>query len=140
MKFIVLCIGLVICACNFSFGQQQGNLKILNHQQPSDSLYNVLEQTVEGTNRGGLNVSGWIFDRPPRPNDTSTESGKIIFEISVNKEGKIIACKALESSVSKNLMRLYRDAVVKSRLKPSTPGFKPEASATGTVTFIIKSQ
>ena len=138
MKFLVFCFGLVVSVCNLSFAQQQGNLKILNHQ-PAETSNNNLSPNATSENRGGLKMTGWQFDRPPRPNDNSTESGKIVFEIEVDNEGKIIACKPLEWSVTNSLMRLYKDAVLKSKLKPADSATKPASGAIGTVTFIIKS-
>ncbi|KAA9325236.1 hypothetical protein [Adhaeribacter soli] len=88
-------------------------------------------------NGGSLSMPGWGWDRPPRPNDDSNESGRIVFDIKVDKEGTIYYCAVRESNVSPALTKLYKDAVVKTSLSPTNVSGESETGASGTVTFII---
>ena len=91
-------------------------------------------------NGGSLNMPGWAFDRPPKPNDNSSESGRIVFNIKVDEDGSITRCEVAESNVSPSLTKLYRDAVFKSTLSPTNASGVASTGASGTVTFIISSR
>src|SRR5688572_2648885 len=91
-------------------------------------------------NGGSLNMPGWAFDRPPKPNDNSSESGRIVFNIKVDEDGSITRCEVAESNVSPALTKLYRDAVFKSTLSPTNASGVASTGASGTVTFIISSR
>ena len=95
----------------------------------------------QGGSGGGasLNMRGWAFDTPPRPEDNSSESGRIVFNIKVNKDGEITYCAVQETNVSQEITRLYKDAVIKASLSP-TGGGEAAAGASGTVTFILKAR
>jgi hypothetical protein len=85
-------------------------------------------------------MPGWAFDRPPRPNDESNESGRIVFDIKVNSDGDITYCAVRESNVSPALTKLYKDAVIKTTLSPTNASGNADVGASGTVTFIISSR
>lgn len=89
---------------------------------------------------GSLNMPGWAFDRQPKPNDDSNESGRIVFDIKVDREGTIYYCNVRESNVSPALTKLYKDAVIKTSLSPTNASGEAETGASGTVTFIISSR
>ena len=91
-------------------------------------------------NGGSLNMPGWAFDRPPKPNDNSNESGRIVFDIKVDEDGSITRCEVRESNVSPALTKLYRDAVFKSTLSPTNASGVASTGASGTVTFIISAR
>jgi protein TonB len=94
----------------------------------------------DGVGKGSLHMPGWAFDRPPKPNDDSNESGRIVFDIKVDKEGTIYYCVARETNVSSALTKLYKDAVLKTSLSPTNASGDADAGASGTVTFIISSR
>lgn len=96
--------------------------------------------TGTGVGNGSLHMPGWAFDRPPRPNDDSNESGRIVFDIKVDKEGTIYYCAVRETNVSAQLTKLYKDAVLKTSLSPTNASGEADAGASGTVTFIIKAR
>ena len=91
-------------------------------------------------NGGSLNMPGWAFDRPPKPNDNSSESGRIVFSIKVDEDGNITRCEAIEFNVSQQLVKLYRDAVFKSTLSPTNANGVASTGASGTITFIISAR
>lgn len=96
----------------------------------------------DGGSGGGakLNMLGWAFDTPPRPNDESSESGRIVLNIKVNKDGEIVYCVVQESNVSPAVTKLYKDAVTKASLSPTGGNGTSDAGASGTVTFILKAR
>lgn len=93
-----------------------------------------------GSNEGAsLSLSGWIWDFKPKPNDTSDQSGKIVYRIVVDQDGYLVKIETVTSTVSPAVERKYREAVQK--LTFTKTGDNRSASlSTGTVTFIIKSR
>ncbi|GAB4053073.1 energy transducer TonB family protein [Spirosoma litoris] len=85
-----------------------------------------------------FDVSGWSLASRPTINDDSDETGKIVFQIKVDESGDIINVRQLQSTVSPSVSEVYRKAVQKLRLRPKGGSTPP--TATGTITFIIKSK
>ncbi len=85
-----------------------------------------------------LSLAGWVWERPPKPDDNSIESGKIVFNIVVNGEGYITSCNVANSNITPAVVKKYRDAILSLSFRP-TVGVIPETS-TGQITFIIKSK
>ncbi len=73
-----------------------------------------------GGGQGGssLDMAGWRWDEEPRPNDTSNENGKIVFEIKINDRGEIMSVRTLEKTVSPEVEKIYRDAVEQLTFSP----------------------
>ncbi|WP_421765406.1 hypothetical protein [Ekhidna sp.] len=97
----------------------------------------------QGTNTGdaegaNLALSGWVWDFKPKPNDTSDESGKIVYKIVVDQDGYLIKIETVTSTVSPSVERKYRQAVEKLTFS-KTADYKTAPVSTGTITFIIKS-
>jgi outer membrane biosynthesis protein TonB len=85
-----------------------------------------------------LNVSGWGMGRPPQINDDSDESGKIVFELTVDDSGDIVNVRVRETTVSQSIVEIYKRAVGKMKLVPKSDN--PPPTSKGTLTFIIKSR
>jgi protein TonB len=114
--------------------------KVGDQGNPNGSLDSKALYGKQGTNGVGdskLNMPGWAFDSDPKPKDTSSESGRIVFDIKVNKDGEITYCQVKEYNVSQALLKLYKDAVLRSSLTPTNASGEADAGASGTVTFII---
>eukprot|EP01132_Coremiostelium_polycephalum_P000333 gene333-425_t len=60
-----------------------------------------------------LELTGWIWDVVPQPNDDTPEIGKLVFEITIDDNGEIVAIKTLEKTVSPFVEQLYKDEVSK---------------------------
>ncbi|WP_425391541.1 hypothetical protein [Ekhidna sp.] len=86
-----------------------------------------------------LSLAGWKWDSEPKPDDTSDESGTIVFEIIVDERGEIRGIKPIKSTVSPAVQLKYRRAIEKLTFS-QTPGSKVPALSTGTITFIIRSR
>ena len=87
-----------------------------------------------------LELSGWVWDQKPRPNDDSSENGRIVFEIKVDDTGFITAVKTLESTVTPSVERIYYNEVLSLTFSPTTDNSSLAPISTGKVTFIIRSR
>lgn len=85
-----------------------------------------------------LDMSGWKWDSPPRPNDTSQQSGKIVFEIRVDSNGEVISVRTQTTTVSADIVKIYQEEVAKLSFS-RTSGGKTAPQSKGTITFLIRS-
>ena len=103
----------------------------------------VDSRALYGNSGGGggssLQMSGWMWDSRPKPKDTSSESGKLVFQVIIDNKGNIVRVKTLESSVSPTLEKVYRDEVMKLTFS-KTSGSSVASTSTGTITFAIKAR
>ncbi len=101
-------------------------------------------RALYGSQGGGggpmLDLSGWIWDFEPAPDDTSNENGKIVFEIKIDDRGEIISVRTLEKSVSPEVERIYRQEVEALTFSPVSSNTIPAPVSTGKITFIIRSR
>jgi len=91
-----------------------------------------------GGNGSSLDMAGWKWDSPPRPNDTSQQSGKIVFEIRVDGNGEVISVRAIETTLSAEVVKIYQDEVAKLSFS-RTSGGRTAPQSKGTITFLIRS-
>ncbi len=107
-----------------------------------DPQGNEDSENYEGKLGGGggamLDLSGWKWERPPKPDDRSDATGRIVFEIRIDRYGKVIGLKTLEKTVSPLVVSKYREEVLKTRFIKTGSGAAAEESV-GKITFIIKS-
>ena len=85
-------------------------------------------------------MAGWVWDFKPEPNDTSSESGRIVFQIKIDDQGEIISVRTLEKTVSPAVEKVYRQAVERLTFSRTADNTIPAPVSTGTITFIIKSR
>ncbi|MCG8477331.1 MAG: energy transducer TonB [Cytophagales bacterium] len=102
----------------------------------------ILDKKTKGTGNGAsaaLDLTGWQWDETPRPDDQTEESGRIVFEISIDDQGYVISVRTLEKSISSKLEQVYRKAVENLTFSPSNDNNNPKALTKGRITFVIKS-
>ncbi len=87
-----------------------------------------------------LQMAGWNWDNIPRPNDSSNENGRIVFEITIDDQGEIIGVKTIEKTVSPTIERQYRLAVEQLTFSTTNDNVRPAPSSTGRITFIIRAK
>ena len=93
-----------------------------------------------GSSEGAsLALAGWIWDFKPVPDDTSEETGKIVYKIVVDQDGYLVKIETITSTVSPAIERKYRQSVEKLTFS-KTSDYKPAALSNGTLTFIIKAR
>lgn len=99
-------------------------------------------RAIYGTPGGGggasLDLAGWIWDYVPKPQDTSDEYGRIVFEIKVDDQGEVIGVRTIEKTVSPRVEQVYREEVESLTFSPTSSNTMPAPISTGRITFIIK--
>lgn len=106
------------------------------------ALYGGGQGTSEnkGSSDGAsLSLAGWIWDFKPKPEDTSSEVGKIVYKIVVDADGYLVQIETITSTVSPSVERVYRQAVEKLTFS-KTSDYQPAPLSTGTLTFVIQSK
>jgi outer membrane biosynthesis protein TonB len=88
-----------------------------------------------------LDLAGWNWDELPKPKDTSNETGRIVFQITIDDEGYIIGITTLESTVNPSIEKIYRDEVSRLSFSKKNDGSARVAQTTkGKITFILKNK
>lgn len=107
---------------------------------PSDfSLYGT-PGGGSGGSGASYNITGWAPDSRPSVQDGSDESGRIVFQVKIDDEGRIISVVPLEKTVSPSVVAFYKREVEKLTFSPTSDNTVPKPVSTGTITFIIKSK
>ncbi len=120
--------------------QSQGEIGETGDQGDPEGEIN--EDALYGTPGGGddgssLQMSGWEWDSPPEPDDTSEEAGKIVYEIEVDGDGYLTGYKVLTSTVSPAVLQKYTLAI-QGLTFSKTSSYKPAQTSKGRITFIIR--
>ncbi len=92
-----------------------------------------------GGNGTGLNMSGWRWTSAPKVKDNSGESGKIVFKITVDEDGKILSAIPVENQLSPAVTKIYQNAVLALTLEKTSLSNAADIS-TGYITFIIRAK
>ena len=105
------------------------------------AIYKKTEPGSGGGSQGAsLDLSGWVWDERPNPNDQSIENGKIVFRITVDDMGEIINVSTIEKTVSPSVEKIYRDAVMDLTFSRTAENRSTAPQSMGKITFIIKSK
>ena len=87
-----------------------------------------------------LELTGWTWDTVPQPQDTTGETGKIVFEIKIDAHGELVSVKTLEKTISPWLEKVYREALLPLTFSKTSDSAANAAITTGKVTFTIQAQ
>lgn len=90
-----------------------------------------------GASIGGL--SGWNKKKLSLPNDGSSETGKIVFKVTVDDSGAVIGISVIESTVSPSVQNFYKNYIQSKLSSVLSPAGDPPPKATGTITINIQS-
>ncbi|WP_337040650.1 hypothetical protein [Emticicia sp. 17c] len=90
-----------------------------------------------GASIGGL--SGWNKKKLSLPNDGSSETGKIVFQVTVDDTGDVVGIKVLEATVSPSVQNFYKNYIQNKLSSVLTPAGTPPPRASGTITINIQS-
>ncbi|BDC98968.1 hypothetical protein [Persicobacter psychrovividus] len=90
-----------------------------------------------GAKGASLDMKGWAWDGAPRPQDTSNESGKIVYQIRIDEDGEIQEVRRIESTVRPEIETKYRKAVEQLTFSRTADNLRPTPFTTGRITFII---
>lgn len=86
-----------------------------------------------------LEMAGWQWDFKPDPKENTTESGKIVFLITIDERGEVTSVKPDTYTVSASLMKLYQAEVEKLTFTKTSSGPAPPSSQ-GKITFLIEAK
>jgi len=96
---------------------------------------------AKGSSQGAsLQMEGWNWDYIPKPEDSSNENGKIVFQITIDDQGEVIGVRTLEKTVSPEVERLYQEAIERVTFSRTADNVRPAPMSTGKITFLIKSK
>ena len=101
------------------------------------ALFNKNTSSSSGSKGSSLEMQGWVWDIEPKPIDNSRESGKIVFEIIVDYYGEIVGLKIIETTLSPNIEKIYKEEIYKLTFSP-TNNNNPAELSKGKITFLIK--
>lgn len=87
-----------------------------------------------------FNMDGWTPDFIPKPEDTSNESGRLVFRIKIDDMGEIISVTTIERGVGPAVEKIYKDALYKLTFSKTSDNNLVAPFSTGTITFILKSR
>ncbi len=109
-----------------------------------DPQGSVDARALYGRRGGGdgpsLEISGWNWDRIPDQGDDSAENGRIVIEFRIDSDGYVTRSRVLESTVSPQVAKFYRDQVEGLTFSKTSDNARPAPETTGRVTFVIKSR
>ena len=94
---------------------------------------------VQGGGGSMLEMAGWMWDSEPDPKETTSQSGKIVFEVLIDDRGTVTSVKAISYTVSARLVRIYQAEVEQLKFSRTTSGAAPPSSK-GKITFVIKAK
>lgn len=101
-------------------------------------------RALYGSQGGGggpkLELAGWMWDEAPKPEDTSNENGRIIFQIKINDRGEVISVITQEKAVSPEIERIYKRVVESLTFHQLSHKTMPAPVSAGKITFIIRAK
>lgn len=86
---------------------------------------------------GGL--SGWNKRKLSLPDDGSSETGKIVFKVTVDDSGDVVGISVISSTVSPSVQNFYKNYIQQKLGSVLSPEGTPPPKATGTITINIQS-
>lgn len=92
-----------------------------------------------GSGGASLEMAGWKWDKKPLPNDQTDATGKIVFEIQVDKFGTVVGIKTIQKTVSPIVEKIYKDEVLKTTFSKTSASAAVAERSVGKITFIIRS-
>jgi outer membrane biosynthesis protein TonB len=95
-----------------------------------------------GGSGGGatLNMNGWRYDVSPKKDPYENESGRVVFRITIDANGEIESVNRIESTVSPQVEKWYRDQIYKTSFSRTSARTSQDQGATGTITIIIRAR
>jgi len=93
-----------------------------------------------GGGGASLQLTGWDWGHFIPRRDPSDQNGKLVFQIVIDDEGEILSIKKLESSVSPEVVKFYKDQVAKLTFHRTSDNTIVAPTSKGIITFIIRSR
>jgi periplasmic protein TonB len=93
-----------------------------------------------GSSGFSYQLDGWLLEAEPRPNDKSSETGILRFEIEVDDQGEVRRVRTLERGVSPVVEKIYKDELYKLEFTRKSSAGNPPPISKGIVTFRLTAQ
>lgn len=92
-----------------------------------------------GSGGASVSISGWKKKSISLPKDKSAETGRIVFEVTVNDLGTLTKIRATSSTVSPSVVKFYEDYLKRNLSSFLIPQGTPPPNSSGQITIVIKS-
>jgi len=92
-----------------------------------------------GSKGATVSISGWRNKAISLPKDNSSETGKIVFRVTVDDTGDVVGIQVVESSVSPSVVGFYRNYLQQKLSTFLVAEGNPPPRSTGTITIQIRS-
>jgi hypothetical protein len=115
------------------------NVEVIEKDVDSRSIYST-ENHPQKETAVQLDMEGWHWDSVPRPNDTTDEVGKVVFEITIDETGFVVGVREKEKTISPTLSALYKDSIINLTFSKTSDDSSDQGVTKGTVTFILHSK
>lgn len=121
-----------------SIANNNGNVPGTTGDQgrPEGSLNSDALMGSGGSGGTSLDIAGWTWETRPVVNDRSSETGRLEFEIRVDRNGDVVGVRLLFRSVSPSVARIYEEALKEVTFRPTSAGSRPSITV-GRVVFNI---
>lgn len=91
-----------------------------------------------GSGGASVSISGWRKKSINLPKDKSAETGRIVFEVTVNDLGTLTKIRATSSTVSPSVVKFYEDYLKRNLSTYLIPQGTPPPNSSGQITIVIK--
>lgn len=96
--------------------------------------------TSSGTGSGAsVSISGWRNKNLTLPKDNSSQTGEIVFKVTVDDLGQVVAISRIRSTVSPSVENFYKDYITRNLSKSLIADGNPPPRSEGRITIVIKS-
>ncbi len=124
-------------------GASQGDKPEATGNQ-GDEQGQVDARSLYGKPGGGggaaLEMTGWMWDKEPRPEHGAVkQDGKIVFEVTIDEHGEVVSVVPVKWTVTTSLMKIYQQAVEELTFTKTSSGPAPPVTK-GKITFIIEAK
>jgi len=115
---------------------QDPKARVATGGAPTGTAQGTYEGPSQGTGGIGLDLSGFRFGKMSVPQDPYDDTGRILFRIRVDAEGKILSLTVVQSTVSPTVTQWYKEQLARLPIVPIAKGERPEVSE-GSITLKI---
>lgn len=119
-------------------GNKAGTVGDMGNPNGDMSSLNYEGNPGKGGKGASLQLSGWKWDYAPKKADPFDETGKIVFQIKVDRDGNIADIKVIEKTVSPNVVQFYKTQVEELTFTKTRDNADAAEFSTGKITFVIQ--
>lgn len=119
-------------------GNKAGTVGDMGNPKGDMSSLNYEGNPGKGGKGASLQLSGWKWDDAPKKADPFDETGKIVFEIKVDRDGNIANIRVVEKTVSPNVVEFYKNQVEELTFTKTRDNADAAEFSTGKITFVIQ--